>query len=223
MTKRGFAYYRVSSTGQESGSGFDRQSSIVKEYCAKNGIELIGEYSETKTGTTEYRPTFERMLAEIESVDFIVVERVDRLSRDLGVQEILIRELGKKGKTIISATEGHLDDDPTRKLVRQLLGAVAGYEKSRIVEKLKISREKIRKEKGKCEGSKSYQEIDPSLVDSIRTMREQGDKLQDIADWLNANKIPCKRGGAVWYPSSVRSVLLASKKDFVSPQNFKKS
>jgi DNA invertase Pin-like site-specific DNA recombinase len=43
-------------------------------------------------------------------------------------------------------------DDPTRKMMRQIAGAFAEYEKARLVAKLKQARDRIRKEKGKCEG-----------------------------------------------------------------------
>lgn len=48
------------------------------------------------------------------------------------------------------------DDDPTRTLIRQVLGAIAQFEKSVIVLKLRAARERVRKSKGRCEGRKPF-------------------------------------------------------------------
>jgi len=43
-------------------------------------------------------------------------------------------------------------------------------------------------------------------VRRIFSMRRQGATLQAIADVLNAEKVPTKRGGK-WYPATVRYIL----------------
>jgi hypothetical protein len=47
-------------------------------------------------------------------------------------------------------------NDPTRILVRQMMGAVAQYEKSQIVLKLRGARMRKRAKEGRCEGRKPY-------------------------------------------------------------------
>jgi DNA invertase Pin-like site-specific DNA recombinase len=47
-------------------------------------------------------------------------------------------------------------NDPTRILVRQMMGAVAQYEKSQIVLKLRGARLRKRAKEGRCEGRKPY-------------------------------------------------------------------
>jgi hypothetical protein len=53
-----------------------------------------------------------------------------------------------------------MDDGPTSKLIRQILGAVAEFDKAMIVAKLNGARDRVRRERGKCEGRKSYAEQD---------------------------------------------------------------
>ncbi len=48
----------------------------------------------------------------------------------------------------------------------------------------------------------------PDLVDRIRCEREAGKSLREIARKLNANATPTAHGGARWWPSTVRAVLL---------------
>ena len=46
--------------------------------------------------------------------------------------------------------------DPTRTLIRQVLGAVAQFEKTALVSKLKAARQRVKRETGRCDGRKPY-------------------------------------------------------------------
>jgi len=90
------------------------------------------------------------------------------------VQENLLHDLKKYGVSVLSATDGDLlKDDPTRKLVRQVLGAIAEYDKTMLVLKLKASRDRTRTKTGKCEGRKSYHESNPELIAEIKRLRRK--------------------------------------------------
>lgn len=118
------------------------------------------------------------MLERIEGngIRTIIVEAASRFARDLMVQEVGFDSLRKrtvgKGKDVkpdpinLIATDSpgsFLDDTPTGKLVRQVLGAVAEFDKAMIVAKLRGARECMRKtgkyktadgKREKCEGRK---------------------------------------------------------------------
>jgi DNA invertase Pin-like site-specific DNA recombinase len=49
-----------------------------------------------------------------------------------------------------------LQDDPSRKLMRQIFGAIAEYEKTMIVLKLRGARARARAGRGRCEGRKPF-------------------------------------------------------------------
>lgn len=202
------AYYRVSSTSQVDGNGFDRQSSIVNKWCSDNDVEVVAEYYEAKTGTTEYRPVWETMLSYIKEnpVDYVVIERIDRLSRDTYVGMFLRKQISDVGSTVVSATEGFLNNDPTQKLISEIIMSVAAYDKTRIVEKLALARAKVRGERGRCEGEHPYSDRD--IISRVQQLRAQGHKLQSIADVLNAEGVPTKRGGAAqWHPATVARLV----------------
>jgi DNA invertase Pin-like site-specific DNA recombinase len=64
----------------------------------------------------------------------ILVEKLDRLSRQLMIQEATIAELQKNGFTLTSVQEPDLmSGDPTRVAFRQMMGVFAQYDKSQIV------------------------------------------------------------------------------------------
>ena len=60
--------------------------------------------------------------------------------------------------------DAFLDDTPTANLIRQVLGAVAEFEKAMIVLKFKDARDRKRATGVKVEGHKNFLEINPELV-----------------------------------------------------------
>ena len=58
-------------------------------------------------------------------------------------------------------------------MVRQVLGAIAQFEKASLVAKLKAARDRKRAAAGKCEGRKSWAEINPELVREAKRLRRR--------------------------------------------------
>ena len=148
MKTKAYAYLRVSGKGQLKGDGFPRQEKAIKKYAKANKIEIIKVFKDGISGTKEDRPALADLFVDLEEnghgVKTVIIERVDRLARDLMVQEIIIKDFQKHGFNLISAVEGNdlLDGDPTRDLMRQMLGAISEYEKRMLVLKLKCARER---------------------------------------------------------------------------------
>jgi DNA invertase Pin-like site-specific DNA recombinase len=93
------------------------------------------------------------------------------------VQEVGFAMLRDLGVTLVAADSpsSFLDDGPTSKLIRQILGAVSEFDKAMTVAKLKGARDRARRQRGKCEGRKSYAERDPELVDMARWLHHNAD------------------------------------------------
>lgn len=167
--KRVFGYLRFSSKGQIDGDSFDRQREAIEKFCATKEFRVVRWFEEKAvSGTVEAmdRPAFGEMLLLCgEQFDTIVVERADRLARDLIVSELLFEEARKLKVKIFEAASGeelvNADSDPTRKLIRQVLGALSEWSKNEIVKKLRVARERIRRERGKCEGRAAWEDLNP--------------------------------------------------------------
>jgi DNA invertase Pin-like site-specific DNA recombinase len=208
--KKAFAYLRVSGKGQVEGDGFQRQLLAIKRYAAANGIKITQVFREEGvSGTKEMvnRPAFSEMMTALYSngTKLVLVEKLDRLARDLMIQESIIADLRKHGYGLVSVMEPDLlEDDPSRKLMRQMMGAFAEYEKSMIVLKLRGARQRMRAKTGRCEGAKPYgmKAGESETEHRIKTLRAGGSSLQTIADQLNADGIPSRRGGQ-WHPTQV--------------------
>ncbi|HEX7408135.1 MAG TPA: recombinase family protein [Candidatus Binatia bacterium] len=104
----------------------------------------MGYRDEGVSGTKDLndREGLSDLLARIRSngVRVVLIERADRLARDLIVGELILNQFRELGVRVIAADGGTEltvgDDDPTRTLIRQVLGAVAQFEKAVIVSKL---------------------------------------------------------------------------------------
>jgi DNA invertase Pin-like site-specific DNA recombinase len=125
------------------------------------------------------------------------------------VQETIIGDLRKRGIELVSVAEPDLcSDDPSRKLVRQIFGAISEYEKCMIVLKLRGARQRMKARTGRCEGMKAFGEgrTERKAVSRILELRATGLAMDKIALTINAEGLKPKYG-VQWYGSSVRNVL----------------
>ncbi|HVZ18814.1 MAG TPA: recombinase family protein [Terriglobales bacterium] len=213
MTKA-FAYLRVSGKGQVEGDGFTRQLKAIREYAAANGLKVVRVFREEGvSGTVENmnRAAWQELMTALHSngVRTIIIERLDRLARDLMIQETAIADLRKNGFTLISVAEPDLmASDPTRVLMRQLMGAVAQYDKSQIVAKLRGARQRTKAKTGRCEGRKpfGYYEDEAKVIERMRALRASGLGFDRIAAALNAEKL-ATRSGSPWHGVVVNRIL----------------
>jgi len=211
---KAFAYLRVSGKGQIEGDGFTRQLGAIKQYATANDIKLSQVFKEegvTGTRETMDRPAWSEMIAALHSngVKTIIVEKLDRLARDLMVQEAAVADLRKHGFTLVSVQEPDLmATDGTRVLVRQMMGAVAQYEKTQIVSKLRGARMRKRAKEGRCEGRKPYgfYEGETGVIDHMKALRGDGLGFDRIAAQMNAEGIETRTRGR-WHGVMVNRIL----------------
>jgi DNA invertase Pin-like site-specific DNA recombinase len=111
-------------------------------------------------------------------VRVILVESPDRFARDLAVQLAGHDMLKGLGIDLIpaSAPDFFVEDTPTAVLVRQVLGAIAQFEKASLVAKLKAARDRKRARDGKCEGRRSHREMNPELVALAKRLHRRNPK-----------------------------------------------
>jgi DNA invertase Pin-like site-specific DNA recombinase len=176
-------------------SGIPRQVQSIKTYCKTHKIDLENLFSdEGVSGTLLNRQSLSVLLLTIKEGDTVLCEDLSRLSRDLLIQESIINILKTKKVSLISVKEGNMNlletSDPSRNLIRQLFGSIYEFEKGNLVSRLRVSREKIRKDTGKCEGRKGYQELNPVILGEIKKLRrkQKGMKplsYQKVSDILN--------------------------------------
>ena len=215
------AYLRVSGKAQVDGDGFDRQRDSIRRFAAAEGFEILDEYrDEAVSGTKDLgqRPGLAALLDRIESngVKAVIVERADRLARDLLVNEVIVDQLTRAGARVLTADGADLtvaDGDPTRTLIRQVLAAVAQFEKSVLVLKLRAARDRKRRREGRCEGRKPFgtRPGEAAVIGRMRELRRKPRRqprlsIAAIADALNREGRPT-RTGRPWSPGTVHAIL----------------
>ena len=221
---KAFSYLRVSGKGQVEGDGFDRQRDAIAKRAKADGFDVVREFIDAGiSGTKDMgeRPALSELFAAIvgNGVRVVIVERADRLARDVMVGEILLSQFREEGVKVIEAESG-IDmtaDDPdnaTATLVRQILSVIAQFEKTSIVAKLRKARNRKRAEAGRCEGVKPFGTL-PGEQDAIERMRALRRKPIGKAKRMSFAKIAAAlqsegfqtRGGKPWQASTVRDIL----------------
>jgi DNA invertase Pin-like site-specific DNA recombinase len=187
------AYLRTSSranAGRDKDSD-KRQRAAIQAYAKAAGCEIVAEfYDQAVSGADPItdRPGFVDMLAALlaNGARTIIVESPDRFARDLMVQLAGHDMLKAQGISLIaaSAPQHFLEETPTANLVRQVLGAVAEFEKATLVAKLAAARKRKREATGKCEGRKSHAEARPeavALARKLASVRKRPPSLRAIS------------------------------------------
>jgi DNA invertase Pin-like site-specific DNA recombinase len=240
--KYAFAYIRVSGKGQLEGDGPERQREQIRAFMDANGFTPMGSefFEQGVSGTVDGvdRPAFLRFIQWVEEfqqawkekqtapgyVDFgsrdlhmntpaLVVERMDRLARDLMVQETLLSECRKRGIKVYAADQGVAIDiandngDPSRTLIRQIFGAIAQWEKAVLVNKMRVAREKIRKTGKRCEGVKPYGMLpgEEGILSILRDMVRMKESYAQISRSLNKMGYRT-RHGSLWTRKAVQKI-----------------
>jgi len=223
--EKAVSYLRVSGKGQVRGDGLPRQREVVQRFARSKGLVVVQEFTdEGVSGTKELegRAGLAALLdlLERDGVRLVLVERADRLARDLVIGEVILGRFRQLGVEVVSADSGTEltvgDDDPTRKLIRQVLGAVAEYDKAVTVLKLRAARDRVRLARGRCEGRKPFG-LRPGEADVLELIRNLHRKPRagprrscgEIADELNRRGLPT-RTGAKWSRGVVWALLRRS-------------
>ena len=207
------AYLRTSSAtnvGADKDSD-KRQRQAIEAYAKHAGHELVAEfYDKAVSGADpiETRPGFAAMLERIESngVRTIIVETANRFARDLMVQEVGYARLRERGINLIAADSPNAfqDDTPTAKLVRQVLGAIAEFDKAMTVAKLRGARDRKRKAVGKCEGRKSLAEMHPAVVREAKRLGRASPKSASVAHCARSRR-SSPRSARRWLPPACQA------------------
>jgi DNA invertase Pin-like site-specific DNA recombinase len=215
---KAFGYLRVSGKSQVDGDGFPRQRAAIQAYADAHQIEVIEWFEErgiSGTNELEDRPALVALLEALlaNGTSTVLVEKLDRLARDLMIQESILADFKKRGLTLISVAEPDLcSNEPSRVFMRQVFGAMAQYEKTMIVAKLRGARQRMKALTGRCEGQKPYgmNEWERKMIELMGIWRAQGDSFDKIADQLNAQSHRT-RHGRKWYGCTVSKILAAQK------------
>lgn len=226
-------YLRVSTEAQLDGYGPEIQLDAVTVLADTERLDLAavftdegisgGEGLETRTGLAKALD----WLAEHPGAT-LIIPRLDRLARDLMVQESILADAWRTGATVLSCSETERTycrpdspDDPARTLIRQVLGAVAAYERAMIRLRMMRGRRRLLDAQGWAGGPVPYgwaDEDEGAVLRHIAAGRQHGVRWVRLAEQLNtAGRY--KRSGTAWTPQEVqRTYSRATQRTTIDPE-----
>jgi len=175
-------YARVSTA--HSGQSPEMQIRELGEYCQSRGWTIAGEYVDVGiSGTNEKRPELDRLLADAHRrrFDTILVWKLDRFGRSLRHLVNTLAELEARGIAFVSLRDNLDLSTPSGRLMFQIIGAMAEFERALIVERVKAGMRNARA-KGRRIGRPSRVPVTNQLRFQIAEAHDQGEgSLRAIA------------------------------------------
>ena len=176
-------YARVSTTNH--GQDVSMQLRELREYCQRRGLDIAGEYTDTASGAKDSRPELNRLMADAKQrrFDAVCVWKLDRFGRSLRHLVNALADLESLGVSFISIKDNLDLSTPSGRLMFQIIGAMAEFERALIQERVKAGLRNARA-KGKRLGR-------PRMVvnaSQIVHLRSQGRSVREIAEELGYSR-----------------------------------
>lgn len=226
-TTRAIAYLRVSSSDQsDNGHSLAAQREKVMQYAALHELEIVEVIEDAGVSAkTLHRPGLIRALDLLKTgkADALLVMKLDRLTRNVRDLGGLIEEyFSENARFALLSALDHIDTRSSNgRLVLNVLASVSQWEREAICERTKGVMQSM-KASGRVisRPTLGYDEVvdadgkrrlvsnatEQALIARIVEMRNSGLSYQRVADALNSDRVPTKRGASSWSAMTVKGV-----------------
>jgi len=177
-------YARVSTL--DKGQDTEVQLRDLRSYAQARGWIIADEYVDKgQSGAKVRRPELDRMMKDVRKrkVDLILCWRLDRLGRSLKHLILTLDELQSVGVGFVSYNENLDLTTSTGRLMFQLLGAFAEFERNLVKERVKAGLANA-----KAKGAKLGRPSPKFNEDELIRLRKSGLTIRGIAERLNLTK-----------------------------------
>jgi site-specific DNA recombinase len=216
-------YSRVSTEEQaREGVSLEAQRARIEAWAQANETVLIGFFEDAgiSGSRTENREGLQQAMGvACEKRAILIVYSLSRLSRSTKDTLALAERLEKAGADLVSLSERIDTTSASGKMVFRMLAVLNEFERDQISERTSTAlRHKREQHQAYSPTPYGFDRIcnmlvmnhdEQQVIEEIMELREKGWSLREIADRLNVDGIPAKKGGR-WHGSSVRSVLASS-------------
>ena len=147
----------------------EMQLSELREYATRRGLSIHEEYvDQGVSGSKESRPALNRLMTDAQKCRFdaVLVWKIDRFGRSLKHLVNSLADLSAYGISFISLRDNLDLSTPSGRLMFQIIGAMAEFERALIQERVRAGLRNA-KAKGKRIG-RPRQEVDSSKVLELR-------------------------------------------------------
>lgn len=204
-TSRAALYARVST---HNGQNPDMQLREIRDYCARRGWLLAGEYVDRGiSGSREHRPELDRLLADCRKrrVDAVVVYRYDRFARSLRQLVNALEEFRVLGIAFVSLHESVDTSTPNGRLVFGIFATIAEFERELIRDRVRSGIAAARA-KGKRLG-RPRTEVNSS---QIARLRDSGTSWRAVAHELGISVRTARRAALACGKNPSNEVAVSS-------------
>jgi DNA invertase Pin-like site-specific DNA recombinase len=224
-------YCRTSTHNGAGADSLDAQEEACRAWASEHGHEVVAVHRDRALSGglgIEDRPGLAAAIVSLEEsvAEGLVVHRIDRLARELHVQEVALAHAWGVGDhvAVFEAAEGgevRRDDpgDPHRRFLRQVMGAAAELERGLIKARLHGGRRRKARTGGYIGGRPLHPKFgyvlregvfepvasEQATIKRILELREDGSTWAAVAATLTADETPPPSGSA-WYPMTARRI-----------------
>src|ERR1700676_1202373 len=131
-------YARVSTTNH--GQDVSMQTRELREYCERRGFEIVDEYTDVGfSGSKDSRPELNRLMVDAKQrrFDAVCVWKLDRFGRSLRHLVNALAEFESLGVCFVSLKDNLDLSTPSGRLMFQIIGAMAEFERALIQERVR--------------------------------------------------------------------------------------
>ena len=218
--KVAIGYIRVSKDTEIQALGAEAQRVAIQGWAESNGIAIAQWFVEEVTGgaALDRRPIFLEALAAVAAhgAGLLVVQRLDRFSRDPLTAALAEAELQRHGATLAVALGAGSGDDPTSELIRSILFAVARFEKEMIKARIKAALA-VKRSRGECVGHAPYgtkaegkvlavHVEEAATMQRLRELRSSGLTLRGVIAQATVEGL-CNRAGQPFTLAAVHKLV----------------
>jgi site-specific DNA recombinase len=213
-------YTRVSTDDQaREGFSLDAQKERLAAYCEAQGWEIADYYiDDGHSGRNTKRPAYQRMMAEKDRWDLILVMKMDRIHRNSKNFMTMMEDLEKWGKKFTSMNESLDTSNAVGRFVVDIIQRIAQLESEQIGERTYMGMaQKAESGKGLLGFNPPYGygikeddlaiiEPEAAVVREVFTSYLAGHKMKGIAEGLNQRDVRTRRGNE-WTIYSISRLL----------------
>lgn len=201
-------YIRVSTDTERQALGTEAQRTAIEAWAAKHGVTVARWFVEQVTGGAplDRRPVLLESIATVAALGAggLVVQRLDRFSREPLTAALAESELRKHGACLMCADGAGSGDDPTSELIRGILYSVARFEKALIRSRIRAALA-VKRSRGERLGAPPYgfrvegknlvpDEREIAIKDRLRALRASGMTIRAVRDQATAEGIRNRMG-----------------------------
>ena len=191
-----FAYVRASTVEEVRQGSNERQKEAIKQYAQSKGCELECFEDKAKSGKNTQRPEFERMLKSLDRrPQIIIVSKIDRFARSLSDLLKTLEYLDQNSIGFVSVNDSGIDTTtPNGRLLLQILGAFAEFERNMINSRTRAGREQALN-RGVKFGRPALKTRNGAFIDRRKVigLKERGLSARAIAKSMECSITPVLR------------------------------